>query len=395
MQDAKLLITKARTRMLLLQPFFGHLVMNLRLIETQENDHSLPTAATDGTSIWINPNFVNKIYDMKPEYVNFLLAHEVMHVVLQHFTRVGHRNRKLWNFAADYVINAMLVEAGFALIPMALYDRKFDGMNSEQVYDILEKEEKNNPNCNDGKETLDVHPGDEGYPSDAEGGGKPLTNEEVQAQAEKWKDILVKAASSAGADKVPNSIKRLLDSFIKPKIKWHEVLRKCISEYTKSDYTWMRPNRRHFSSGIILPSMNKQEKINIAVAIDTSGSISHDDIQAFMSEIKGIVNMYDEYEVNAAYFDTSVHNPTTFRDESGFDKFVNNIGGGGGTTFEAWWQHADDAGWLAKANVVVFFTDGYPGGQWIPSNIHHNEIFWVVKGSTNKAPVGTTLFYDD
>ena len=202
-QDAKHLITKARAKMLLMQPFFGHLVMNLRMIETRENDNSLPTSATDGTSIWFNPKFVNKIYDMKAEYVNFLLAHEVMHVVMGHFTRVAHRDRKLWNFACDYVINAMLVEAGFALIPKALYDRRFDGMNAEQVYDILKKEEEKNPNCNSDKETLDVHPGDEGYPSEAEGGdGQSMTEEEAQAQAERE----VAAAAKLAADKLASDI---------------------------------------------------------------------------------------------------------------------------------------------------------------------------------------------
>lgn len=384
-----------------MQPFFGHLVMNLKLVETNCDQNKLSTAATDGKHIWFNTEFVQKIYKSKSEHVSFLLAHEVMHCVLNHFTRRNGREPKKWNYAADYVINAMLLESGFTLIPSdsdktkygCLYDKKYDGMTTEQVYNLLDKEEKKNSDAHSDKCTLDSHPGDEDYPAEDQTGKQ--SEAEAQEIDDKWKDVLVKAAASAGADNIPAGIKRLLDSFIAPKIKWHEVLRKCISEYTKADYTWMRPNRRHFSSGIILPSMNKQEKINIAVAVDTSGSISSDDINAFMSEIKGIVSMYDEYEVNAAYFDTCVHNPSTFSDEAGFENFVNSIAGGGGTNFESWWHHSNDNGWLTKANAVVFFTDGYPGGSWIPTNVHHNQIFWVVKGSTNRAPVGTTLFYDD
>lgn len=402
MSNAAFLMTKARTKMLLMQPFFGHLVMNLKLVETKNSMNGFNTAATDGYHIWYDADFIEKISKDKSEYVNFVLGHEVLHVVFNHLTRRGNRKPKLWNFACDYVINAILKESGFMLLPGILYDAKYDGMTSEQVYDLLEKEEKKNPSSQSGKSTMDSHPGDDDYPGGGEPGqpGQPgqsgtMTQEQADALEDKWKDILVKAANSAGADQVPGSIKRLIESFTTPKIKWHEVLRKCISEYTKADYTWMRPNRRHFSSGIILPSMDKQQKINIAVAVDTSGSISSDDITAFMSEIKGIVAMYDEYEVNAAYFDTSVHNPSTFSSESGFEEFVSNVAGRGGTTFESWWYHADKNDWLRKANAVVFFTDGYPGGAWIPSDVHHNEIFWVVKGSTNKAPVGTTLFYDD
>ncbi len=390
MSEAQKLIIKARTKMLLMQPFFGHLVMNLKLIETRKDQFSLPTAATDGRHIWYNPTFIDDLNTKNPKYVNFLLAHEVLHVVFYHLSRRNNRNPKLWNYACDYVVNSTLIESGFEMIPGCLYNQKYNGMTAEQIYELLKKEEEENPSSQNGKCTLDSHPGDEDYPGEGE-----LTEEEAENIESDWKDILIKAAASVGADEIPNSIKRLIETFTEPKIKWNEVLRKCISEYTKADYTWMRPNRRHFSSGIVLPSMNKQEKINLAVAVDTSGSISSDDITSFMSEIKSIVSMYDEYEINAAYFDTKVHNPSTFTDESGFEDFVSKIAGGGGTSFESWWEHASDNGWLSKANAVVFFTDGYPGSLWIPTNIHHNQIFWIVKGSTNKGPIGMTLFYDD
>lgn len=394
MMDALNLMIKSRSRMLLLQPFFGHLVMNLRLVEVQ-NESIFNTAATDGKNIWYNKKFIEKIYSENPEYVAFVLAHEVLHVVYSHMTRRKNRNPKLWNFACDYVINSTLKESGFKLLPGVLYNQKYKDWTSEQVYeDLIQNSQPDTSSGKGGTDGhFDYHPGDDGYPGDEVGEAGECS--EADDLEQKWKDILIKAASSVDAGDVPGSIKRMIDSLTNPKIKWNEVLRKCISEYTKSDYTWLRPNKRFFGSGIVLPSMDKQQKVNLAVAIDTSGSISNDDIQAFMGEINSIVSMYDEYEINAAYFDTRIHNPSTIKSESEFTEFMNNIGGGGGTMFEVWWDYAYENDWLKKANAVVFFTDGCPCGSWIPDNVHHNHIFWVVKGTSNQAPIGTTLLYDD
>lgn len=384
MTDVKLIMTKARTKLLLDQPFFGHLVMSMNLIETANSPGGFNTAATDGKNIWYNPEFITKLYQEDPQYAQFVLSHEVLHAVFTHVGRRGNRIPLIWNIACDYVVNSALVESGLKMPSCGLYDEKYKDWSTEDVYEDLMK----NAEKQSGKSTMDSHYGDDDFP------GEGLSESEKEDLEREWKDKVVKAANCAGSDKVPGSIKRLIEQFTNPKIKWHQLLRKHISEYTKSDYTWMRPNKRHFSSGIILPSMDKQQKIKLGIAVDTSGSISNDDISAFMGEVNNIVSMFDEYEIDAAYFDTEVHSPTKIKGAADFKDFCDNIGGGGGTMFEAWWNWFNGIQGSDKVNAVIFFTDGYPCGSWIPEDQNTN-VFWVVKGSKMVAPVGVTLHYDD
>lgn len=388
MIDAKLLMTKARTKLLLNHPFFGHLVMGMNFVELYKIG-KFNTAATDGKTIWYNPDYIEQIYKENPEYVQSILTHEVLHAVFSHIGRKGHRDKDIWNYACDFVVNSTIVESGLQIHPDWLYNVKYKNWTSEEVYDDLLKNSKliTSPNCIGA--LADHHYGDDDFP------GETMSEEEKEINEKEMKDKVVKAANSAGASNVPNSIKILIDSFINPKIKWHQILRKYISEYTKSDYTWLRPNKRHFGSGIILPSMKKQEKIKLAIAIDTSGSIADDDIKAFMSEINNIVSMFDEYEIDAAYFDTEIHSPTKICNGVDFKNFCENIKGRGGTVFDVWWNWFNDLKNADKTNAIIFFTDGYPYGQWVPSDMTYTNIFWVVKGSRNVGPVGVTIHYDD
>ena len=388
MIDAKLLMTKARTKLLLDHPFFGHLVMSMRLIEAVNVGTTFNTAATDGKNIWYNPEFIEKIYTEDPVYVQSLLGHEVLHAVFSHVGRRGYRHPLLWNIACDFVVNSALVESGLKIHPNWLYDVKYKDWTTEAVYDDLLKDAEAARKAQ-GKGTVDSHYGDDDFP------GEGMTEDEKEAREKDMKERVVKAANCAGAGNIPGSIKRMIEEFTNPKIKWNQLLRKYISEYTKADYTWMRPNKRHFSSGIMLPSMDKQQRIKLAVAVDTSGSISNDDINAFMGEINNIVSMFDEYEIDAAYFDTLVHSPTKIKGSTDFKDFCENVKGGGGTTFEVWWEWFHALQDASKVNAIIFFTDGYPSGEWIPEYMPYSNIFWVVKGSNNVAPVGVTLHYND
>lgn len=401
-EKAHVSMVRARNAMLFTQPFFGSLVMNLWL----EENTSMPgfsTAATDGKKLFYNPDYINQLNKESPdnEYVKSLVAHEALHCVFEHVTRKGNRNHLIWNYACDYIVNDNLKEAGFKVHNTWLLNSKYSGWTADKVYDDLVKNLKfsedgtpiNLPG-EGGGELADHHLGDDAFPDKESVAENSYSAEELE---EKWKDALASAYEAGKeAGNIPGSIHKLMDSITKPKIKWHEVLRNRISEYMKSDFTWMRPNKRFFNSGIILPDMDKIQKISLAIAIDTSGSISTKDMAAFMGEINSIVNMYSDFEINVACFDTKVESIACLKSQDDFDQYLDQLKGGGGTDFMAWWDWALNEEWYDKTNAVLFFTDGYPGGKWLPDEaMYGKDIFWIVKGSNNKGPVGTTLFYDD
>ena len=128
-------IQKSRTALLLDHPFFGALLFRLGASPST----SVATMATDGVSLFYNPEFVDTLNAAELAGV---LAHEVMHPALQHHTRRGDRNQARWNMACDYAINPMLLDAGLVLPKDVLIDNRFRGMSAERIYNLLEEDEK-------------------------------------------------------------------------------------------------------------------------------------------------------------------------------------------------------------------------------------------------------------
>ena len=126
-------IQKARTALVLDHPFFGSLLFRLKECECR----SIQTMATDGLSLYYNPEFVETL---NAATLAGTLAHEVMHPALHHHVRRSGRDPKRWNMACDYAINPLLVDAGLSLPEGVLLDNRFRGMSAEQIYNLLESE---------------------------------------------------------------------------------------------------------------------------------------------------------------------------------------------------------------------------------------------------------------
>ena len=119
-------LDKAKAKLLSKSPFFATLLFGTPLIENP----GIPTAATDGKRIMYNPEFIGSL---SVGLVQFVLAHEIGHMIYEHVPRRQSRNPRLWNIAGDYVINGLLRDDGFEIWEHALVDKKYDGMSTEQA----------------------------------------------------------------------------------------------------------------------------------------------------------------------------------------------------------------------------------------------------------------------
>ena len=155
-------IQKARTALLLDHPFFGTLLFRLG----GRSSLSIATMATDGVSLFYNPQFVDTL---NAGELAGVLAHEVMHPALQHHTRRGDRDRARWNMACDYAINPMLLDAGLMLPKDVLFDNRFRGMSAERIYNLIEEDDKQEGSSGEGE----PRPGDG---SGAQGNGSPQSD---------------------------------------------------------------------------------------------------------------------------------------------------------------------------------------------------------------------------
>lgn len=423
-------IVQARVDFLMDNPFFGQLAVRLNLIEA---DDWCPTMAVDGYNMYYSTEFVNGMTD---DELKFVVAHEIMHCVYRHFLRRESRNPRLWNCAGDYVINLELKDLKIGSMPKAssmpgyekdkdqyakmgvgpndpggLIDEKFRDMPTEEVYDIiLEDAQNGGKHSNELMNSMDIHidlgqpGGTEGEGGDEESEGKgsgessrvELSEEEVKRLDDELKKAIIDAVKSAeelggGAGKIPGGAKRLVKEWTESKVDWREYLNNTVLSSVKSDYTWSRSSRKGRDQGIYLPGMDNENRVEVHIAIDTSGSISATDIRDFLSEVKGIMDQFSDYKLTVWCFDTrtyTIHEYTPDNEDE-LEEFVPE--GGGGTLFECNWEMMKEEGILPS--TFIMFTDLYPGHGY--GDPDYCDTVFLAKGNPNgNAPFGVTIHYE-
>ena len=327
------------------QPFFGALVLKLKLLQSDEID----TMATNGTVIYFGSKFVDTY---NSQQLKAVLAHEVMHCVFQHMTRRGDRDPQKWNMACDYAINLICKDAGFDL-PGAddghiCLDEKYRGMTAEHIYGVLPEPPQGWGMGPGG--VLDHNKNDKGEKQ--QGNGQTAVDRQ-QVEID-WEVSVKQAAQQAKAmGHLPGGLEQILGDFLEPKVDWRSKLRNFM-QTAKDDYSWSRPNRRFIAQGLYLPSMWSERVGEIVVAIDSSGSVSDAELKQFLSEMSSIIGDCDPVAVHMIVCDTQVNNVTVFTKEDMPLKHV-KIGGRGGTLFSPVFNYVAENDIHPEA--LVYLTD--------------------------------------
>jgi len=397
-RDVREKLITARVGLLLRASFFGNLATRLKLVNA---DEWCSTAATDGRHFYYNSRFIQML---RPKEIEFLFGHEVLHCVYDHFGRRGNRDPQLFNIANDFAVNADLIKhrvgEKITTVP-CLHDSKYDGMSSEEIYDVLyEKAEK----IDISKlldQMIDEHldgegDGDSDGDGDQEGKGKgrpKLSDADRQAIKDEIKEAMLAAAATAdGAGNIPAGVMRLIKELTEPQMNWRELLRMNLESTIKSDFTWMRASRKGWHMDAVMPGMKNDEMIDIAIAIDTSGSIGQKMLKDFLGEIQGIMDSFPAYKIHVISFDTDVYNPAQY-DSDNLDSICEyEPAGGGGTDFDAIYKYLKDEDITPRRLVV--FTDGYPFGSW--GDEEYCDATWILHGTTTIVPPwGQYAYYEE
>jgi predicted metal-dependent peptidase len=387
-------LISARVGLLLKASFFGNLATRLKLINA---DEWCATAATDGRNFYYNTRFIEML---RPKEIEFLFGHEVLHCVYDHFGRRGDRDPQLWNIANDYCVNGDLVKHNvgekITSVP-CLYDRKYDGLSSEEVYDQLYEKATKIDIGSLLDQMIDEHldgEGDGDGDQDGEGKGRPkLSAEEKQAIKDEIKEAMLAAAATVdGAGNLPAGVKRLIQQLTEPQLNWREILRMNLESTIKADYTWMRASRKGWHMDAVMPGQKPDEMIDVAVMLDASGSISQDMLRDFLSEIQGIMDSFPSYKIHVVTFDTQCYNPAQY-DSDNLDSMIDyEVSGGGGTDFDCIFTYLKEEEITPRRLIV--FTDGYPFGSW--GDAEYCDTTWILHGTTTIVPPwGTHAYYDE
>jgi predicted metal-dependent peptidase len=324
------------------------------------------TAAVDGKTIFINPDFWLSL--SVPVQIA-VLCHETWHVCFNHMFRcqIGDFNPKKHNRAADYVINIMLKDNGFAVQSDWLCDPQFRGMDTTTVYNLLPDKPDDNKPGGQGGMGSDIMPA----PNSPEG-------EKIQRDVE---DILIQAAmqskmESEDAGTIPGDIQIEIDKLLNPKLDWKTILQNYFSAFAKNDYTFKRPNKR-FQPDFYLPSLHSECLGEIAIAVDTSGSVSDDVFRVFLTEINDIKEKLNPLLTTIIDFDTSI----SHIHKVGPDETIRKLpfSGRGGTDLQPVFDYYEKT----HPTVLIIFSDlwcgqieddpGYPV-VWICTDNENAEV---------------------
>lgn len=349
-------LSKAKVRLMLKKDcaFFATLILHTPMHWITADEVS--TAATDGIRIFINPDF---FMQQDPDEKIFLLLHEIMHGVYEHPARMNMRNHYDWNAACDYVINDELIQRQFKMPKGGLHNIDYRGMNADQIYALI-AQDRDNGQPTPQSPWPDIQPAPQGSdggsaPQKGIGGTDLPTVEQIQNHAKNMLTQAVQASQMANesASAIPGSIERLLNDMLNPKLPWTKMISKLLFTITKDDYSWKRPNRRYLAQNIYLPSLHSEGIGKIDFAIDTSGSVSEDDFNTFISEIAYVFKRFNPKEIGIMQFDSILQSNDKVCSLAEFKKL--KFQGGGGTNVQPILEeYAKDS-----AKVLIILTDGY------------------------------------
>lgn len=382
-------MAEARAALIRDNPFFGYLSLHLQLTCAP-----CSTAATDGSRLYFDPEFAEKLKSDRE--MEFVILHEILHCVLEHCTRRGTRDQNLYNIACDIVVNSTILHmwglttmkvADFEPMHLAPDGREGHEYNAEEVYDMLLRQSPPSPN--------------------AKASGSPGTQidnhdiwDAIRDSGElqdKWTRNVIKASGQCGLgsdlNEMPPIIRKIMDQLLqRSKEDWKQILHDFI-QYDEYDYSFLPPDRRFSAGDFFLPAFNIDEEQGSAndiwVCIDTSGSISQKQLREILAEVQDAMRQAN-LTGSVSFFDTHITDPVPFSTEEEFREIIPT--GGGGTSFHIIFRYLRENIYPELPRAILIFTDGYVLGWPDEADAMGVPVLWLIKkGCNTDAPWGRVV----
>ena len=336
---------------------------------------------------------INEYYATKDDYTHdnliALIIHETLHILQKHGSRKGTRDPKLWNLATDHVVDRDLKSLG-----LEPYQNRFNiisdlniaqpNCTAEQAYEwiyqnfprftITDNGDGSFTITDDrtGQEfTVNPNPDDNSGMSDVEKEKMKTKIDQFVSEARALNQTLNEKDKARGTG--PSKIQQYLDELLKVEIDWSTLLEKAIKTNTilkPNERSWRKLNPYFRPHNITLPGMGMvEEKENVGtliLLIDTSGSISNDELKKFAYVLNKSLSYFNK--VKLLTHDSKIHQEETFEqdDFTKFYDFIKNIGfkGRGGTSHQDCFEHIENEIWKDRderdlLSMVISLTDGY------------------------------------
>ena len=365
------LLLEFKVRMLKKEPFYGDVLMRIPIME----DESIGTAATNGRWIKYNPGFFATLPQAQR---NFVLLHEVLHVILKHWKRGGERRSDIWNIACDYVVNDMLRSMRSTLrredIDIeppkdGVYCEDYNLGSTEEVYQRL-------LNLNEKSKTVMY----EFIISDIPKSFSPNRQCKPYKLAIRSDLILSGEGEEAGYDEITEG---LLDEMLKDAIRksrgmgrcripgmtlaltetkrlpWDKILYEFLEDKISEESSYFTPERKYLHMDLIVPGLGSREEElgDFWAFIDSSASVGGNDLNQFITQLARIGKQFNCH-INLAYWDVDVGKVyTQIKDVK---QLLNSVPGSrGGTDINCVYEYIREN--KIRPAVLLILTDGYFG----------------------------------
>ncbi|MFC4455744.1 DUF2201 family putative metallopeptidase [Deinococcus sonorensis] len=345
------LLSGSRLRLRGKSAFFATLLLQADIVPSQE----VALAATDGDRVFLNPQAAAQL---PPALLDGLLLHEVLHAALSHVQRRGPREAKRWNRAADLIVNGMVASAGLPTLETAPRDAHLETLSVEEVYAALEGQEQSQDE--EDEDLLDAPPSDAPPREGGRSGDTPAR------QARRWSQTLAQARAAeslSGHGSDPLGLHRELARLAPARLDWRSHLWRFLAR-TPTDFGGF--DRRFIGRGLYLEALD-DESLRALIAVDTSGSVDDQAVQALIAEVQGVLGAYPHVQAELYYADTEAYGPYPLTAGSE----IPPPQGGGGTDFRPVFVRATEQ----EPDVIIYLTDGY--GDF-PELVPRSPVLWVV-----------------
>ena len=340
---------KSRVKLLKSSPFFGTILLHTEY----KIDESIETAATDGTTLLLNEEWM---CEQTEEHFSGVLLHEVLHMALDHVERTRDLDDlMIANIAADIVVNGIIKDNKISLPKEAIFDDDLKHLGVREIYSIIKQKQKENENHIQDKY------GDGDVNECLQKSAKSEGTSQREANSEKWKNIINKAKTISKMKQAGvkgSGMARIFKELLEPTINWKDALYKYITQ-SRADFEGY--DRRFIHDGMYIDDVGGN-KVHVAAFVDTSGSVDEELLQNFLSELFFAINSTRGTTGYLYYFDTELYPQGNIEDLDGVPKPV----GLGGTSFVPIMKELNKiSSENSHTNTVgIIYTDGFAPMTW-------------------------------
>lgn len=397
-RQATQIVRQSIDKMIGKDPFFGHLMDQLRLAPDSRKD--IPTIGTNGRLLVYDSDWVINTHKAEgPDKFATIMAHEAAHIAFGHPYRLGDKDPDRYDKACDAVVNGILRKKGYEMPSGSFMYPGAENMTVEECYRLLVSQSGTGED-EEGKPKRTPQAGgkcfspDEGTDKEEEAkarGEQPGEGEGEQDAEDEVRENVAKAAQKARKEgRMPGDYQTMIDQSFHSKKDWKDLLRLVLGGGELKQPSWSRPNRRFVHENMYLPGAAKHGPGEIVLAVDVSGSIDRPLLEKFLTEVRKInIDMQPE-AIHVMTCDTQIPWCESFGPYDDVMVPPRAITQGG-TRFSPVFERVKKEGWRPKA--LVYFTDlecsdfgqkpDYP-------------VYWVAwPGSRDRAPWGEVIKMDD